>query len=86
MLRKRTVSFSEVLNILQFDDNCSNSTQESSPYEESNASSHDFSANDLSTSKKVAQHMVSRVYMAPEEVFEQDHLIDQKISIQQTRN
>ena len=34
----------------------------------------------------MAQHVVSRVHTAPEEVFEQGHVIDRKISTQQTQN
>ena len=52
MLRKRTVTFSEGLNIFGFDDNHSNSAQESSANEASTDSSDDFSANEPSTSKK----------------------------------
>ena len=54
-LRNRTVTFSSGLNILGFDDNGSNSVQESSPSEESTDSRDHFSANELSTSKKMAQ-------------------------------
>ena len=45
MLKKRTVMFSEGLTVLGFDNNGSNSARESSPYEESNDSSDDFSTN-----------------------------------------
>ena len=45
-----------------------------------------FQHNEPSTSKKMAQHVVSRVHIAPEEVFEQGHVIDRKISTQQTQN
>ena len=54
-LRNRTVMFSEGLNTLGFDDNHSSSTQQASPNEESSDSSNNFSANELSTSKKMAQ-------------------------------
>ena len=47
------------------DNNGSNSTQESSPNEESNDSSDDFSANKPSTSKKMAHNIVFCVHMAP---------------------
>ena len=77
------VMFLEGMNIHGFDDNGSNSAKESSPNKESNDSSNDFSANKHSTSKKMAQHVVSRVHMAPEEVFKQDHVIDRNISTQQ---
>ena len=63
MLRKKTAMFSEGLNIFGFDHNRSNSAQESSPNKESNDSSDDFSANEPSTSKKMAQHVVSCVHM-----------------------
>ena len=86
MLRKKPVTFSEGLNILGFDDNPSNSAKESSPNEKSNDSSEGVSAHESSTSKKIAQHVVSRVYMAPDEVFEQDHVIDRKLSTHQTQN
>ena len=62
MGRKRAITFSEGLNILGFDNNCSNSTEESSLNKESNDSSDDFSANELSANKKMAQHVVSHVY------------------------
>ena len=78
MLRKRTITFSEGLNILRFDDNGRNSAEESSPTTESNDSNDHFSANELSTSKKMAQHVVTHVHMAQEEMFEQDHVIDKK--------
>ena len=38
------------------------------------------------TCKKMAHHVGSWVRKAPEEVFEQGHVIDRKISIQQTPN
>ena len=41
----------EGLTMLDFGDNGSNSAQESSPCKDSNDSSNDFSANELSTSK-----------------------------------
>ena len=79
MLRKRILTSSEGFDILGFDDPGSNNTQESSPNQEPFDSSDDFSTNKLSTGKKkMAQHVVSRVHTAPEEVFEQDHVIDQK--------
>lgn len=76
----------EGLNILGFDDNCSNSAEESSANEEAYDSSDYFSANESSTSKKMAQYVVSQVHKAPEEVCEQSHMIDKKISNQQTQN
>ena len=80
MLRKRILTSSEGFDILGFDDPGSNNTQESSPNQEPFDSSDDFSTNKLSTGKKKkkAQHVVSRVHMVPEEMFEQDHVIDQK--------
>ena len=57
--------------MLGFDNNGSNSAQESSPKEESNDSSGNFSANKWSTSKKMAQNVVFYARMAPEEAFEQ---------------
>ena len=72
--------------MLGFDINGSNSTQESSPNEESNDSADDFLANKPSTSKKMAQNVVFRIHMAPEEAFEQGHAIDPKISTFQTQN
>ena len=59
------------------DNNGSNSTQESSPNEESNDSSDDFSANKLSASKKMLQNVVF-CHTAPEEALEQAHVINQK--------
>ena len=53
MLRKRTNIFLEGLAMLGFDNNSSNSTQESSPYKESNDFNDDFSSNKPSTSKKM---------------------------------
>ena len=85
MLRKQTVTFSSGLNILGFVDNRSNSAQESSANEDSNDSNNDFSANELSASKKMAQHVVSHEHIAPEEVFQQGHMINRNISIQQTQ-
>ena len=70
--------FSEGLSMLGFDNKSSNSAQESSPYEEPNDSSNDFSANKPSASQKMDQNVVFRVIMAPEEAFEQDHMIDKK--------
>ena len=47
--------------------------------------SDNFSGNELSTSKKMAQNMVCCVHMAPEEVFKQVvYMINRKIPIQQT--
>ena len=86
MVRKRTVTFSEGLNVLGFDDNGSNSAQESSPDQQSDDSSDDFLANELRTSKKMAQRMVSHVRMAPEDLLEQGHLINRKILTQQIQN
>ena len=64
----------------------SNSAQKLSPNEKPNDSSNDFSSRELSTSKKIAQHTVSCVHVAPEEVFKQIHMIDKKNSTQQTPN
>ena len=66
--------FSEGLNVVGFDHNGSNGTQESSPNKKFNDSNDDFSANEPSISKKMAYHMVSRVHIASEEVFEQGHI------------
>ena len=64
--------FSERLTLLGFDNNSSNSAQESSPYEESNDSSNDlFLANKPSTSKEMAQNVAFLVHMAPEEALNQ---------------
>ena len=73
-----TLMLLEGLTMLGFDNNGSNSAQESSPNEESNESSEDFSANKLSTSEKMAQNVMFHVHMASEEVFEQSHVINQK--------
>ena len=64
--------------MLGFDNNGSNSAQESSHNEESNDSSDDFSANNCkpSTRKKMAQNVVFCVHIAPEEAFEQGHMIN----------
>ena len=70
--------FSDGLTVLGFDSNGSNSAQGSSLSEEYNDSRDDFSANKSSTSKKMAQNIVFRVHMAPEEAFEQGHVIDKK--------
>ena len=72
--------------MLGFEDNRSKSAQESSANEEFNDSSDALSANQPSTSKKMAQHVVSRVHMAPEEVCKQGHVIGQKKSTQQTQD
>ena len=64
--------------MLGFDNDDSNSAQESSLDEESNDSSDDFSASKLRTRKKMAENVVSRIQMAPEEAFEQGHMMDQK--------
>ena len=77
--------FSEGLNMLGFEDNRSKSAQESSANEEFNDSSDALSANQPSTSKKMAQHVVSHEHIAPEEVFQQGHMINRNISIQQTQ-
>ena len=69
--------FSDGLNIFGFDDNGSNSANESSPNEEFNDSSEHFSANELSASKKMAPGGVSYP-QAPEEVFKQGHMIHKK--------
>ena len=76
----------EGLTVLDFDNNSSNSAQGSSHTKISNESSDDFSANKPSSSKKMAQNVMFHVHMAPEEAFEQGHVTDQKISIQQTQN
>ena len=68
-LRKRSVIFSEGLNMLGFDNNGSNRAQESSLNEESNDFSDDFSASKPTTSKKMAQQVVFGSHMAPEEAF-----------------
>ena len=70
MLRKRTVVFSEGLTVLGFDNNGSNSTQDSRPYDKSCDSSDDFPANTPSTGKKMAQTIVFHVHIAPKEAFE----------------
>ena len=64
----------------------SDSTQGSSAGKESNVTSDDFLANEPNTSKAVAQHKVFRVHRIPEQVWEQGHVIIQKISSQQTQN
>ena len=43
-----------------------------------------FSANKPSTSQKRAQNVMFHVHMAPEEAFEQGHVINRKIFTQQT--
>ena len=78
--------FLEGLTMLGFLSDGSNSAQESSPNEECNNSSDDFSANKPSSRKKMAQNIVFRVPMAPEETFEQGHVISWKISTQQIQN
>ena len=60
---------SEVLTMLGFDSNSSNSAQGSSHTKISNESSDDFSANKPSSSKKMAQNVMFHVHMAPEEAF-----------------
>ena len=77
MLRKKKVVF-EGLNVLGYNDNGSNSAQESSPNKDSNGSSDHVSANELSTGKEMAHHVVSCVHTAQEEVFKQGHMIDRK--------
>ena len=63
MLRKRPIMFAESFTMFSFDCNSNNSTLESSLNEESNDSSDDFSANELSTSKKNgSEHSVSCPY------------------------
>ena len=49
-------------------------------------SSDHFSANEWSTSKKMAHPVMSGVHMAPEEVFEQGHIVDKKKSIHWTNS
>ena len=78
--------FAESFTMFIFDCNSNNSTLESSLNEESNDSSDDFSANELSASKKMAQYLVSGVHIAPDEMFEQSHTSNRKISTQQTQN
>ena len=72
--------------MLGFDNNGSNSAQELSPNEESNDSNNDFSAEKPSTNKKMAQNIVFCVCIAPEETFEQSHMIYRKIPTQYTQN
>ena len=74
--------FLEGLTMLGFDNKGSNSAQESSPNGKSNDSSDDFSAYKPSTSKKMAQNIMFHVPIAPEEMCEQSHVIDRKISSQ----
>ena len=62
--------------MLGFDDNNSNSTQESSPKEEFNDPSNELSANQRSTCKKMAQHLVFHDHMVTEEVMEQGHIME----------
>ena len=64
--------------MLGFGNNGSNSAQETSHNEEFNDSSVDFSANKLSTNKKVAQNILFLVCMAPDEAFERGHIINKK--------
>ena len=78
--------FLKGLTMLGFANNGSNSAQESSPNRESNDSSDDFSADKPSTSNKMAENVVFHVHMAPEEAFEQGHMIDQKLLTKQTQN
>ena len=59
------------LTMHDFDNISSNSTHDSCPNEESNDSNDDFSAN----KQKKAQNLVFHVPMAPEEAFEQGHMI-----------
>ena len=59
---------------------------ESNPNEESNDSSDDFSANKPSASKKMAQNVMFHVPMAPEEAFEEGHMINPKNIHPQTQN
>ena len=71
--------------MLGFDDNGSNSAQESSPNEESNDSSHLFSADKQITSTKKqktkVKNVVFHVHMAPER-----HLNKVKWFTRQTQN
>ena len=68
--------FSEGFTMLGSEHNGKNGAQKSSPNEESNDSSDDFSANKPpSASKKMGQNVVFRDHMAPEEPSEQDHVI-----------
>ena len=81
--------FLKGLTMLGFANNGSNSAQESSPNRESNdstISSDDFLADKPSTSNKMAENVVFHVHMAPEEAFEQGHMIDQKLLTKQTQN
>ena len=78
--------FLKGLTMLGFANNGSNSAQESSPNRESNDSSDDFSADKPSTSNKMAENVVFHVHMAPEEVFEQGHVVNQKTATQQIQN
>ena len=71
--------FWEGLTMLGFDSNNSNRAKESSPNKESNDSSDDFLENEPGTSKKMAQNAVFHPHLAPEEAFEQSHMIDSKI-------
>ena len=75
--------FSEGSTVRGFDDNGSNGAQVSSPNKESIDSSDDFQK---IKSQKMSQKVVFRVYMAPQESFEQGHWIDRKITTKQTRN
>ena len=84
-LRKRTVMFSEGLTVLGFDNNGSNSAQESSPNEKSDDSRNDFSANKPSTSEKTgSKHSVACQY-GSRRGFAHGHIIDWKISTQQSQ-
>ena len=69
-----------------YNNNNSNSAQESNPIEESNGSSIDFSPSELDANKKMAQYELFHVHIAAEEVFKQSHMIDRKTSTQQTQN
>ena len=60
--------FPKGLTELGFDNKGSNRAQESTPNEESNDSSDDFSKNKPSTSKKMTQNIALHVHMAPEQV------------------
>ena len=64
---------SEDLNMLCIDANSSDRGQESGSDRNSTDFSVDFSANEPSTSKTVAQHMVFYVHKVLEEVLEQSH-------------
>ena len=77
--------------MLGFDDIGGDSTQESSPYEESNDFSEDVFANKprkrrKKRKEKKAELVVVRVSIASEVVFKQGSVINQKMSAQQIQN